>query len=89
MLLKLGIIIFIVLASTVLALFGALLLARVGAGRPASDPTRRVAGMTWLIYDGKQRAPSNVRLAPDSGPAASPCLNVGDLPKAAVSNRSI
>jgi hypothetical protein len=65
MLFKLGIIVFIVLASTVLALVGALVLPpEIARGVPLLIPLVAFAGMAWLIYDGKQRAPSNVRFAP-------------------------
>jgi hypothetical protein len=58
MLVKLGVIIFIVLASTVLALIGALLLPpELARAIPLLMPLIAFAGMAWLIYDGRQREP--------------------------------
>jgi hypothetical protein len=58
MLLKLGVIIFIVLGSTVLTLAGSLLLPpELARAVPLLMPLAAFAGMAWLIYDGRQRKP--------------------------------
>jgi hypothetical protein len=56
MLLKLGVITFIVLASTVLALAAALLLPpELARAIPLLMPLIAFAGLAWLIYDRGQR----------------------------------